>query len=455
MRRTLAPLVAGASADRILTLRVVDPAMGSGAFLVAACRYLARAYEQALVDEGRLAPGEVDEGARAEMRRLVAERCLAGVDANPVAVQLARLSMWLTTLAQGRPLTFLDHRLRTGNSLIGATPDDLVRLETRGRQRDRPLPLFEVDGLEQSMRQIVRPLADLGARPDATVADVRAKEAVWQRLTAASSPLAPWRLAADAWCARWFPADGTRPASPAELRAVIDAIVRHDRTLPAGHLARRLSEARSASQRHLFFHWWLEFSDVFYQDTGRPKEAPGFDAVLGNPPWEVIGRDRDELTRFVRDSGVYRTLRARSPQSVPALSRTGALDLPSWRARRPDRAVGTGGGRWRGRATQGTRQRRWSRNTRRARQRARPVSDSPRRPICRHRRRTPAERREKSAHGSAFARVQSSNRCQDGTTRANQPTRCDSPQANSGRLAVPRFACRTYAMPTISRYSTA
>ena len=137
VRRTLAPLVAGAPADRILSLRVVDPAMGSGAFLVAACRYLAEAYERALVDEGRLAPGDVDEDGRAAMRRLVAERCLAGVDANPVAVQLARLSLWLTTLAHGRPLTFLDHRLRSGNSLIGATPDDLTRIPSRGRATTR------------------------------------------------------------------------------------------------------------------------------------------------------------------------------------------------------------------------------------------------------------------------------------------------------------------------------
>ena len=93
VRRTLGPLVAGASADAILALRVVDPAMGSGAFLVAACRYLAAAYERALVEEGRCAEPDLDADARADMRRLIAEHCLAGVDVNPVAVQLARLSL--------------------------------------------------------------------------------------------------------------------------------------------------------------------------------------------------------------------------------------------------------------------------------------------------------------------------------------------------------------------------
>ena len=307
VRRTLAPLVADVPADRILTLRVVDPAMGSGAFLVAACRYLATAYERALIAEGRLAPADVDEDGRAAMRRLVAERCLAGVDSNPIAVQLARLSLWLATLAQGRPLTFLDHRLRSGNSLLGATPDDLKHI-SKGDMADRePLPLFGSDRLAGSMREMVRPLNELGTSPNDTVTDVRAKEAVWERLAGEASPVASWRLAADVWCARWFSANGASPVSPAELRAVIDAVVRHDRTLPANHLSRRLEETQEASRRHRFFHWPLEFGDVFYDETGCPKATSGFDAVLGNPPWEVLGRDQGQLIRFVRRSGIYLT----------------------------------------------------------------------------------------------------------------------------------------------------
>jgi hypothetical protein len=83
--------------------------MGSGAFIVAACRFLADAYERALVDEGRCSESDLDPDARAGIRRLVAGRCLAGVDANPVAVQLARLSLWLATLARDKPLSFFDH----------------------------------------------------------------------------------------------------------------------------------------------------------------------------------------------------------------------------------------------------------------------------------------------------------------------------------------------------------
>ena len=128
VRQALEPLVADASAERILALRIVDPAMGSGAFLVEACRFLARAYEAALVRDGQLGETDASPADRAAFRRLIAQRCLFGVDLNPMAVHLARLSLWLTTLAADKPLSFLDHHLLTGDSLLGAAPSDIARL---------------------------------------------------------------------------------------------------------------------------------------------------------------------------------------------------------------------------------------------------------------------------------------------------------------------------------------
>lgn len=324
VRRTLAPLVSGANADRILSLRIVDPAMGSGAFLVAACNYLASAYERALVDEGQCGPTDLDDDARADIRRLVAERCLAGVDANPVAVELARLSLWLATLARGKPLGFLDHRLRVGDSLIGAWPDDLQRTPGRRvRAAEHGLPLFDAEDLESAMGRATRPLAELAGRRDDTVEDVRAKAATWRALTSDRSPLEPWRLAASLWCARWFP-DGESPRrtwpSDAEFRAALDAVLRGDRTLPARPLAGWLEHARTVAARRAFFHWPLEFADVFYDERGQPRPAAGFDAVIGNPPWEMLRddssgaghgsqpearRDNRHVVRFVRESGLY------------------------------------------------------------------------------------------------------------------------------------------------------
>jgi hypothetical protein len=323
VRRTLAPLVAGRSSDDILALRVVDPAMGSGAFLVAACRYLARAYARALVDEGRASTSDFDAPERAALRRLVAERCLAGVDRNPVAVQVARLSLWLTTLAHGKPLGFLDHRLRVGNSLIGAAPEDLLRVHgggagARGTRRphgargERDLPLFAGEAVEHAVRSTVRPLRALLARRDDTVGDVRAKEILWRQLSGDAGPLFPWRQAATLWCARWFWPPTSNAPSPAELRALLDAVLNRDRTLREAHVADRLTIAGRVGGLERFFHWPLEFPDVFYDETALSPRG-GFDAVIGNPPWEMLRRDpadepdadRRRLVRFIRDSGLY------------------------------------------------------------------------------------------------------------------------------------------------------
>ncbi len=315
VRRTLSPLVAGASADAILRLRVVDPAMGSGAFLVAACRFLAAAYERALVEEGRLTPGDLDNETRADLRRLVAERCLAGVDLNPIAVQLARLSLWLATLAHGKPLTFLDHRLRVGDSLIGASPSDLSRLPSRRRPQSQPLPLFADDLLERSLQRAIEPLRTIAARRDDDVADVRLKERLWNAVVSERSALHAWRQAATLWCARWFWPAGEAAPGPAEMRALVDATLRADATLTARHVAGRLATAATIGRQLSCFHWPLEFPDVFSDRDGAPLEDPGFDAVIGNPPWEMLRGGPDEgersrqaaanLVRFVRESGLF------------------------------------------------------------------------------------------------------------------------------------------------------
>ena len=173
VRRTLGPLVRGADPDRILQLRIVDPAMGSGAFLVAACRYLATAYEAALISAGGCHPSDIGERERATIRRSVAERCLYGVDVNPMAVQLARLSLWLTTLASDRPLSFLDHRLQVGNSLIGAWLAVLGRAPARRRRgrapSDREPLLFEDLRLRDVVREVLPVRFSLESAPSDTV----------------------------------------------------------------------------------------------------------------------------------------------------------------------------------------------------------------------------------------------------------------------------------------------
>src|SRR5262249_10755730 len=215
VRRTLAPLVRGRSPDAILELRVLDPAMGSGAFLVAACRYLADAYEAALIAEGAVTRSDISAADRAAFRRVVAQRCLYGVDLNPTAVQLARLSLWLCTLAADRPLTFFDHHLRAGNSLAGARLQDVARQPpARARGRPAPLPLFTNGDLASSVASIVAPRLAIERQADDTAAIVRSKERTIESLNALDGPLGVWRLLADAWCAAWFWPTGVEPMTP-------------------------------------------------------------------------------------------------------------------------------------------------------------------------------------------------------------------------------------------------
>ncbi len=318
VQRTLGPLVAGASPDRILSLRVVDPAMGSGAFLVAACRYLAAAYESAAIEAGGCHPSDISDADRRAFRRLVAQQCLFGVDRNPMAVQLARLSLWLCTLAPDRPLTFLDHHLRVGDSLVGASIADLRRRPPGRAGGPRagppPLPLFDDDRVGAAVRGVLPAWSRLSRTPDDSLEAVREKERMHARVAGPSSPLSAWKAAADLWCGFAF-RDGD-PRSHARLFPVLADLLLTGRTeLPRATADRWLEESGAMAAERRFFHWPLEFPDVFHAADGAPDPRGGFDAVVGNPPWDMIRRDRDaeaggdqarQLLAFARSSGIYR-----------------------------------------------------------------------------------------------------------------------------------------------------
>ena len=322
VRRTLAPLVHDARPERIMDLRVVDPAMGSGAFLVAACRYLASAYEAALVREGSATSSDISEVDRGGFRRAIAQRCLYGVDINPMAVQLGRLSLWLATLAAGRPLTFLDHRLRAGDSLIGASPWDVLRQPPPGRRaRERPvdLPLFEREPLDSAIGAAVAVRIGLALEPGDTLEQVRAKERALARLERDDTELTRWKRVADMWCSGWF----RDPAGRTEFRAVFhsltDIVLTGRRELPDRIAGRLLLATDAIAAERRFFHWTVEFPEVFHDRDGRRMPDAGFDAVLSNPPWEMLRGDQgsaevrsdartttSRVADFVRGAGIYR-----------------------------------------------------------------------------------------------------------------------------------------------------
>ena len=319
VRRALHPLVANRSADEILSLRVLDPAMGSGAFLVSACRFLARAVERALAAD-RAWPSGPSEPERAALRRMVAQRCLFGVDRNPMAVQLARLSLWLCTLSGDRPLTFLDHHLVTGDSLIGASFADLTRTPRRRRRRvTRPhgrLPLFDADPSSDLATVVLPARFRLVRAPEDTPDDVREKERVLSALSAPGAPLEKWKRIADVWCAGWFWDAGS--VASGVYFDVMSALSGTRAALQQHQVEQVVSRASATSSAHQFFHWELEFPEIFFTADGRHDPKGGFDCVVGNPPWDVLRadlgsdearqrsrREQNARLRFLRDSGIY------------------------------------------------------------------------------------------------------------------------------------------------------
>lgn len=292
-RHALGPLVAGRDAAGIERLRVIDIACGSGHFLVGAARFLAPALLAAYRRErGGEPPAEFhpDRALSAEVRtrweaegldwcrRRVIERCLFGVDLNPAAVQLAQVALWIESLAGERPLSFFAHHIRCGNSLLGGS---LARVDAPpdpklGKPRDRHTRgLFEMElkrRLDEAFAE--RRLIDQPLPPEVrrdTTAEYAYKD---DRLRRAEAALDQARLLLDLRSASPF-----LPEIWAELPTLMSSF-----DLESDARARpwwpRFEEVR---RQERFFHWELEFPEVFLD-----REHPGFDAVLGNPPWDKV-----------------------------------------------------------------------------------------------------------------------------------------------------------------------
>ena len=254
--------------DQILDLKVCDPAMGSAAFLVEACRQLAGALIEAWRAHDAIPQIPQDEDEEIFARRLVAERCLYGLDRNPKAVDLAKLSLWLVTLAKDHPLTFLDHALRHGDSLVGLSIPQLRAFHWKGNKPTFAAG-FEVlrgeEHLEKAteLRRRIREAAD-------DVSD-------WERrdwLRESEEETDALRLLGDLALAAFFD-ESTVTAREARRKAFADQVLNGN----TGKHRAWLAELRNDDPPLAPFHWQIEFPEVF----DRPN--PGFDTVVGNPPF--------------------------------------------------------------------------------------------------------------------------------------------------------------------------
>lgn len=287
----------GQPAKALLDLAVVDPACGSGHFLLAAARRLAERVAR-LQAKGTPTP----EDYRRALRQVVG-RCIYGVDLNPLAVELCKVALWMEAVDPGLPLTFLDAHIREGNALLGTTravmgdevPDDawialerddrkvassLKKRNKSERAGQEVLPL----GTPADLHDVREAVEALEAAPDTTAASIAEKERRWAELLA-SEPWKHAKLVHDAWCAAfvWPKTEAGLLTEVAPTTAVWQAL-RDGKTAPARLL---VETTQKIAQGYRFFHWELAFPTVFARG--------GFDVVLGNPPWERVKLQEQEF----------------------------------------------------------------------------------------------------------------------------------------------------------------
>jgi len=294
--------------EALLSIRVIDPACGSGHFLLAAARRLAEKLAQLRSLEGGQEGAIQPQDYRRALRETVAH-CIYGVDRNPMAIELARMALWLEGYEEGRPLGFLDHHLQVGDALLGLT--DLNVLE-QGIAKDAFKPLSGDDkdvckalakanaaGLKQIDKDLNRKQMLLGVDnrsgldalraietlPADTPEQVAAKEQAWRRFLedSAHSPLAH---AADALVGAYLLPKTEDTAETVPTSITLHALLTDPQRAQTEHAA-PIAAARAACEQARVFHWPLAFPQVFAQG--------GFDCVLGNPPWEVSQMGEEEF----------------------------------------------------------------------------------------------------------------------------------------------------------------
>ena len=293
VENSLAPLCKDKSVKEILSLKVLDPATGSGHFLVGVVDYLA---EELITnpDAALMTETATEETELAYWRRRVVESCVYGVDLNPMAVELAKLSLWLHTVAKGEPLSFLDHHIRYGNSLIGAKIENLSHLPQLKKSRRRTSET-------QTEFAMTFPFIDTVAiaighyllieeTESCTADQIHAKE---HELDIAQTMLRFHKGVANLWTSVYFGNDVSRAVYHQALNALRS---KDTDTLENLLCYRRAQELAAAKQ---FFHWEIEFPEVFRDKFGREKDNPGFDAVVGNPPYVSVTNIEPDFRNYL------------------------------------------------------------------------------------------------------------------------------------------------------------
>ena len=279
----------------LLKVKVIDPACGSGHFLLAAARRLAA--EIARIEAGSDTP---DEAARQHALREVVQHCIFGVDKNPLAVELCRTALWIETIEPGKPLTFLDHHIQCGDSLVGmldpkimaqGIPDEAYKPLTGDDKKICNLLKKQNRKGESRYQQVYLSFAEaavpywaaaasLDDLPEESLTDITTKRERWQRLQQ-DSQFQREKHRADLFTAAFF---APKTSATAERVPLTEDMI----ALAKGYAPRPgvAEYAAELAAKYRFFHWHLAFPDIM--------QKGGFDVVLGNPPWEVSQLGEEE-----------------------------------------------------------------------------------------------------------------------------------------------------------------
>jgi fido (protein-threonine AMPylation protein) len=292
--------------DAIFGIKVLDPAMGSGHFLVHTVDVVSDRIVLFLADypenpvirkihelrneilaEIKQQGVRIDEGRLTEVnliKRMVMKRCIYGVDLNDMAVELAKLSLWLDSFTLGTPLSFLDHHLKCGNSLIGTNIEELEKALTGH--------LFAIN--LEPLKRAIRDMIFVSDLPDATVEQVRES---YKKFGEANRGLEGYRILLDMLVAEHFGIADTKKMLVSDfdkidlnnLHVSISKLPDKDKKL--------IEKAEAITKEKKFFHWEIEFPEVFHEKTAEfgqkidRMKNPGFDCVIGNPPYGVLNRE--------------------------------------------------------------------------------------------------------------------------------------------------------------------
>lgn len=311
----------------VLGINLVDPAMGSGHFLVRATEWLAEQImnhpttqpmtiqiishgertisRNEIIDKGKIpvSPGIPQEQAeKAYWRRRVVEACIHGVDINPMAVELAKLSLWLTCIAVDEPLNFLDHHLRHGNALLSVNPNELEKAPILESQTEHGS--FNMgECLPKVLADVIHDTLAIESTPSTEMEAVKEKENLWKTTR---EQLKPFSNLSDIWLAALdgVQVDEFNYLTTAKFIFEPQSLSVEEKR-KAQQFIRSIADLIETKKKDLLpFHWQLEFPDVFFDENGLalPPKRRGFDAVLGNPPYVSIHTAMESGNRKMRDA---------------------------------------------------------------------------------------------------------------------------------------------------------